>query len=176
MVEAENHYTTALRLLDELPETPERDRQGLALQLAIGPALMAIKGWAAPEVERAYAGGRKLSEQMGEIGKLFTVFHGLWVNHLERLEFKSAYQIGKELLFHAEDIDDPILLLLAHPAVGVTANRMGQFRIASDHLETALHLCGARRMRPLGVDMEVVYRSQLAGRCGFLVTLTKRLE
>ena len=41
MVEAERHYANALKLLNELPETPERDRRELALQLAVGPALMA---------------------------------------------------------------------------------------------------------------------------------------
>jgi len=69
MVEAERHYITALKLLDELPETPERDRRELALQLSVGPALMAVKGWAAPEVERAYTRGRKLGEQLGELAQ-----------------------------------------------------------------------------------------------------------
>jgi predicted ATPase len=168
MVEAERHYSNALKLLSELPETPERNRRELALQLAVGPALMAVKGWAAPEVERAYMRGRKLSEQVGELAQLFPILYGLWVNHLERLEFRSAYQIGEELLFRAESAGDSTLLLEAHHALGVTAHRMGRFQLASEHLETTLLLCGARRLRPLGVDMEVVCRSQLAWTLWFL--------
>lgn len=176
MVEAESHYTTALKLVDKLPERPERDRWELALQLAVGPALMAVKGWAAPEVEHAYARARKLSERMGELGKLFSILHGLWVNHLERLEFESAYQIGEELLLRAENTGDSILLLLGHQALGVTAHRMGRFRFAKDHLEAALNLCGTRRMRPLGVDMEVVCRSELAWTLWFLGYPNQALE
>ena len=168
MVEAERHYTNALELLGELPQTPERDRRELALQLAIGPALMSVKGWAAPEVERAYTRGRKLCEQLGELAQLFPFLYGLWVNHLERLEFRSAYQIGEELLLRAESTGDSTLLLQAHQALGVTAHRMGRFQLAREHLETALSLCGARRLRPLGVDMEVVCRSQLSWTLWFL--------
>src|ERR1700722_19126524 len=168
MVEAERHYAKALELLGELPETPERDRRELALQLAVGPALMSVKGWAAPEVERAYRRGRKLCEQLGELAQLFPFLYGLWVNHLERLEFRSAYQIGEELLLRAESTSDSTLLLQAHQALGVTAHRMGRFQLAREHLETALSLCGARRLRPLGVDMEVICRSQLSWTLWFL--------
>ena len=44
------HLTTALELLKTLPDTPERAQQELTLQLTLGPALMATKGYAAPEV------------------------------------------------------------------------------------------------------------------------------
>jgi predicted ATPase len=168
MVEAERHYMTALKLLDELPETPERDRRELVLQLAVGPALMAVRGWAAREVERAYTRGRKLGEQLGELAQLYPILYGLWVNHLERLELRSAYQIGEELLLRAESAGDSTLLLQAHHAFGVTAHRMGRFKLAREHLETTLSLCGARRSRPLGVDMEVVCRSQLSWTLWFL--------
>jgi len=168
MVEAEHHYTNALKLLGELPETPERDRRELALQLAVGPAFMSVKGWAAPEVERAYTRGRKLCERVGELAQLFPILYGLWVNHLERLEFRLAYQISEELLRRAETAGDSTLLLQAHQALGVTAHRLGQFQLSGEHLETALSLCGARRLRPLGIDMEVVCLSQLSWTLWFL--------
>jgi predicted ATPase len=168
MVEAERHYSNALKLLGELPETPERDRQELALQLAVGPALMAVKGWAAPEVELAYTRGRELSERVSELAHLFAIQYGLWVNHLERLEFRSAYQIAEELLLRAKNASDAALFLQAHQAFGVTANRMGRFQLAKEHLETVLSLCGAQRLRPLGVDMEVECRSQLSWAIWFL--------
>ncbi|HYL60447.1 MAG TPA: hypothetical protein VEU51_16385 [Candidatus Acidoferrales bacterium] len=168
MVEAVRLYSTALKLLEEVPETPERDRRELALQLAIGPALMAVRGWGAAEVERAYARARKLCEQLGELAQLFPILYGLWINHLERFEFRSAYQIGAELLLRAESSGDPTLLLQAHHAVGLSANRMGRFPRAKEHFETTLSLCGARGLRPLGVDMEVVCRSELSWALWFL--------
>src|SRR5262245_48331827 len=52
--EAIDHLTKGLALLNALPETLERIQQELDLLLALGPALMAAKGYGAPEVERTY--------------------------------------------------------------------------------------------------------------------------
>jgi len=45
-----------------LPETPDRAQQELDLQAALGPALMVTKGFAAPQVVRAYARARELCQ------------------------------------------------------------------------------------------------------------------
>ena len=47
--EAISHLTKALELLKTLPDTPERTQQELTLQIALGLALMATKGFAAPK-------------------------------------------------------------------------------------------------------------------------------
>src|SRR5262245_27851514 len=52
--EAISHLTAALELLTVLPHTPERTQHELALQLALGAPLAAIKSPASPEVERAF--------------------------------------------------------------------------------------------------------------------------
>ena len=65
------HLTRALALLAALPETPERPQQELALQATLGPALMAIKGYAAPEVAHAYARAHALCQQVGDTPQLF---------------------------------------------------------------------------------------------------------
>ena len=56
------HCTSGLALLAALPETPERTRHELALQVLLAPALVATQGYAAPDVERTYTpGARPLS-------------------------------------------------------------------------------------------------------------------
>jgi predicted ATPase len=50
-LEAVRHLTIGLGLLAPLPDTPARAQQELDLQLALGTALSATKGIAAPEVE-----------------------------------------------------------------------------------------------------------------------------
>src|SRR5207245_6790584 len=52
--EATDLFTKGLELLQTLPAAPERTQQELTLQTALGSALIATKGYAAPEVERAY--------------------------------------------------------------------------------------------------------------------------
>ena len=50
--EAISLLTKGLELLKTLPDTPERTQQELTLQLALGDALIAVKGYTAPEVEK----------------------------------------------------------------------------------------------------------------------------
>ena len=57
--EAITHLSKGLTLLQRLPDTPERLQQELAVQTTLGPALMATKGMAAPEVEQTYARARR---------------------------------------------------------------------------------------------------------------------
>ena len=65
--EAINHLTTALELLKTLPDTSVRTRQELTLQIALGLALMATRGIAAPEVKQAYARAHELCRQVGRL-------------------------------------------------------------------------------------------------------------
>ena len=77
------HLTNGLELLATLPETPARAQQELDLQIALGPALMATKGHAAPEVEQTYARARALCAQIGDTPQLFPTLRGLWRFYLE---------------------------------------------------------------------------------------------
>jgi predicted ATPase len=74
--EAISHLTAALDLLKTLPDAPERSQQELDLQTTVGPALMAIKGFAPSEVESAYARALELCRQVGETPQLFPVLQG----------------------------------------------------------------------------------------------------
>lgn len=65
-VEAMAHLTRGLEVLNTLPDTPERTQQELVLQTTLGPALLATKGYAAPEVGQVYARAQELCQQVGE--------------------------------------------------------------------------------------------------------------
>jgi predicted ATPase len=67
------HLMKGLELLATLPDTPERAQQELAIQTTLGPALAAVKGFAAPEVLHAYTRARALCQQMGDTPQLFQV-------------------------------------------------------------------------------------------------------
>ena len=80
-----------------LPETPERERQELDLQVTLGPALIAIKGQAAPEVERAFDRARELCLKLGETAQLFPVLRGLMLYHQARGQLSATAQLGEDL-------------------------------------------------------------------------------
>ncbi|SIT51016.1 conserved hypothetical protein [Paraburkholderia piptadeniae] len=138
--EAVRHLGAALELLKSLPDTPERDRQELALQLTLGPALMATKGYGASEVEAIYARALNLCEQAGGTAQRFSGQVGLRVFYQLRAQYETAKELGERLLKQAESAQDPRLLVEAHRALGTTLFRQGEFGIARAHLEQGLAL------------------------------------
>jgi class 3 adenylate cyclase/predicted ATPase len=138
--EAISHLTTALELLKTLPDTPERTRQELLLQITLGPVLMATKGAAAPEVERAYTRARDLCQQLGETPQLFPVLWGLWYFYFVRAEYRTAQELAEQLLTLARRVQDRTLLLEAYYTLGATLYTLGEWTQAREHLEQSLAL------------------------------------
>jgi predicted ATPase/DNA-binding winged helix-turn-helix (wHTH) protein len=124
----------ALGLLQAMPETAEVIRQELAVQLALGPALMVSKGFAAPEVGDTYARARQLCEQLGDHQQLFPVLFGLWRSAHARAQLPTARKIGEQILSLADDQDNPALLVEAHAALGQTLCIQGELTLAREHL------------------------------------------
>jgi predicted ATPase len=62
-IEAIDHLTKGLEVLQALPETPERAQHELDLQIALGRALIATKGRAAPDVGQVFNPARELCQQ-----------------------------------------------------------------------------------------------------------------
>jgi DNA-binding winged helix-turn-helix (wHTH) protein/predicted ATPase len=138
MVEAERHYMTALKLLDELPETPERDRRELALQILLGSAAAAVKGIGAPERERSLLRARDLSQRLGEQSHIFPVLWQLFHFHAQRGELQTAREYAEHLLAVAETKCDAVMLAGARTALGVCLFYIGDFAGCRGQFELAI--------------------------------------
>jgi predicted ATPase len=165
--DAISSLSVAIDLLQKLPDSPERIQQELLLHLAFGPALMAIKGFAAPEVGRTYLRSRELCERLGDAPELFPVVFGLHVMYYLRAELRTAYELAEQLLRRAQSAHDPALLMFAHHALGDSSFNMGELLRAKEHTEIAISLYDRERHRPLafrftGVDSGVIGLSYLA--------------
>src|SRR5262249_20294249 len=144
-LEAIAHLTKGLEVLSTLPDTPERTQHELDFQLTLGPALIATKGSAVPEVERTYARARELCQQVGETPQLLPVLWGLWRFYAQRGELRTALELGEQVLTLAQHVQDPILLLQGHHAVGPTLFYLGELVSARAHLEQGLTLYDLHR-------------------------------
>jgi DNA-binding winged helix-turn-helix (wHTH) protein/predicted ATPase len=133
--EAVGHLTAGIRLVQQLPPTPEQLSLELALHITLGPALMTLKGYADPAVERAYQRSRQLCEQLGQVPQLFRVLPGLRGIHFVRAEFHTARDVARHHLMLAEATREPGLLTWAHYGVGETALSAGDFPLALRHLQ-----------------------------------------
>jgi predicted ATPase len=165
-VEAVAHLTQGVAVLMTLPETPERLQQELDLQVALGPALMATKGYAAPDTERAYARARELCAQVGDTPQLFPVLRGLILYYLNRGDLQTATQLGEQLLHLAQAKPDPALRLLAHCQLGIVLLWRGEPAAAQTHHTQALALYDPQAHRALamryGTDLGVASHIHLA--------------
>ncbi len=131
--EAVAHCTTGLALLRSLPDTAERVQLELSLQMTLGIALAATKGYAAAEVEQAYLRARVLCEREGESAQLLRVLRGLMILYTVQANFPSARELGEQLLTLAQQANDAALLELSHMLLGVVRLWLGELPAAHEH-------------------------------------------
>jgi predicted ATPase len=136
--EAIGHLSKGLELLQTLPDSHTRLQHELRLQIILGRALKDAKGYGDPEVAQVYTRARELCEQMDEMQQLFAVLLGLTIHYVVRAQFQAARELGEQLLSLARDAQDPVLLVEAHYALGVTFSWLGYFTRAREHLEQAI--------------------------------------
>ena len=134
-----------IKILASLPETAERDRQELALQITLGPALFATADWTAAEVENAYTRAHVLCCELGESPDLFPAQWGLFLYHIARGEIETALDQGLKLLGLAQRAEDPALLLQAHHALGPTYTLVGDWAASQTHHEQAIAYYDSRK-------------------------------
>jgi predicted ATPase len=146
-LEAIGHLRQGVALLPALPDTPTRTQQELELQMALGPALMATQGFAAPDVAQTYDRARDLCRRVGDTPQLFPVLHGLWRFYVNRAAFQTAHELGEQLLELAQRFGDSALRLEAHRALGQTAFWKGELSAVRVHMEEGLTLYDSHQHR-----------------------------
>ena len=143
--EAVAYFEQALALLAGLPETPENLSQALDIRMALGPALMAVKGENAPEIEALYLRMYDDVEQLDDAARRFPVLWGLWRTAFSTARFAEARERGERLLDSVHDSDDSGQLLEAHHTLWPTLTGLGQPRAALAHIERGIALYDIER-------------------------------
>ncbi len=156
--EAVGLLNEGLRLLALLPDTPDRARTELTLQSTLGPPLIVTRGFAAPEVEKAYTRARELCRQLGNAPELFSILAGLWDFYLVKTQLLKAGELARELHELAKSLGDPELLLPADRALGETSFWLGDPTTAVRHLEQVIE-----RYDPKMHDQDVLRSGQDTG-------------
>ena len=127
-------------MLERLPHGLERDRTELGLQLLLAEALMADRGWTAPETRPCYDRARELCQRLGDSEGLYPVLYGQFSHHLSRGEADAAHGLALETLRLTEAGGDAALQSLAHSMLGMSLFARGELAAAHTHLQTALSL------------------------------------
>ena len=138
--EAIGHWQKALELLRSLPDSAERDRKELQLQVALGPSLMVTKGYGDHELGRAYGRARALCREIGDTPELVRALIGVSLYDFFRGELRTGADLAKQALALAERADEAYPLLVAHTRLGINLNGLGEPTRALEHLEQAIRL------------------------------------
>ncbi|WP_020680121.1 adenylate/guanylate cyclase domain-containing protein [Marinobacterium rhizophilum] len=133
--EAIQHFNFALKLLQSLPDSSDRDRLEFGIRLDLGPALIAVQGYAAPAVGETYSLALELKRGAGTEQQLFPVLLGLRNYHHVRGQMRSGRDYAECLLSLAQRAEDPALLMEAHRAMGSSCFNQGDLRAARKHFE-----------------------------------------
>jgi class 3 adenylate cyclase/tetratricopeptide (TPR) repeat protein len=129
MTEAVAQFQKGLDLLPSLPDNRGRQQQEIDLQIGLGHALQASKGFAAPTAE-AYGRARELVEQLDARDYLASLLHGLWTLHYVRGELKVALALAEELENFGKAHHNLSALLVGKETRGLTSFQLGELTTA----------------------------------------------
>ena len=164
-VEAIAHLSRGLAGLKGLPETPERHRWELELQLALGPALFSLHGFGAAQAQAAYELARVLAGSVGDDHARFAAVWGCWLTAHNQTSPSAADNeaLSDELSRVAERLGDPALRLQAHHSAWATVMGRGRFAAAREHVRQGLLLYDRDKHR----HHALVYGGHDPGVCGY---------
>ena len=138
--EAIGHFRQALALNENEPPGIARSRIELAILSQLGPALMSVHGWSAPEVGAAFERAEELARELESSVDLAPPLAGLWLFHTARGQFSRADGITNELFNVARTLDDPDVLLQAHHCAWPVRWFRGNFKDATVHIDAGMDL------------------------------------
>jgi class 3 adenylate cyclase/tetratricopeptide (TPR) repeat protein len=138
--EAVAHLSRGTETVASLPKCAEVMRLEEALQLALGPAVMSIRGFGAQEAVTAYRRARELADALQDYPSLFAAIWGLWLTAGQTMEVDQRKQLVDELFGVAGALKDSALELQAHHAAWATFIFGGDLVISQEHVRRGLVL------------------------------------
>jgi len=129
-----------IELINHLPHTREVLSEALCLHLTLGVPLIAIEGYASPNVGEVYMKARQFYDQLGDSPDVSEILWGLWTFHTLSGELETARVIAREFLLLSERLPYPGLGMRGHWALEITNTHLGNFQLALNHYEAALAL------------------------------------
>ncbi|WP_439400321.1 AAA family ATPase (plasmid) [Bradyrhizobium sp. PMVTL-01] len=135
MTEAVSQLQRGLELLANMPEESRPVKHELDLQIALGRALMATRGYSAPAVADTLARARALAERFDRTDCLAPLLYSQWGFHMVRAEHELAVSLAEQLEKLGETRKDQVTLLLGHYIHGASCYFRGEFVTARALLE-----------------------------------------
>lgn len=136
-LESAEHFRRGLEALDAAGVEEAGDLERVDLLTYRAASLQAAHGYAAAGVQDAYAAARRVCERTGADERLVSVNRGEWAFYLLRADYPQALALGDEMLALGRQAGDELRLAEGHLYRGMVQMYLGNFEVASEHLEQA---------------------------------------
>ncbi len=145
LTEAIAHLNRGLQLVSTLPRTKERDTSELGLRVRLGPAWLALKGWATPEAWASLHPALALAKSLERHDALAPILWGLYNQVLTQGRVAESLPWVEEMLDIAEAQGDADLLIMGHMCACGGYSWAGEFTKVLEHTYNVLDLYDAEK-------------------------------
>ena len=148
-IEEAQALLAALGETDEVKNAAGSRHRRLQLQTAYGNALMAARGYQAPETAAAFVRARELAAGIENASERFSVYYGQWAGSFVRAELAPMREIAQTMLRECQNRQESSEAAIAYRLSGETKWFAGNFLQARTELERALAIFDPERDREL---------------------------
>ncbi|OJH38972.1 hypothetical protein BON30_22450 [Cystobacter ferrugineus] len=132
------HLEEALGLFKRLPRAARRIEEELQLLVLLGQALIATRGYSAPEVDRLYARISESLQEVRDIPILVAACRSLFFQNMMRLSFPSALKLSAQIVSQGQRVHVPQLLVVGRLMGGMNHFMQGHVAEAQEMLGEAV--------------------------------------
>ena len=131
--EAASHLRKGLSQIPSIPPSPERDILELRYRAALGPVLVAERGWGHPELSTVLEPAWTLAEAARHRESFLPILNSLWVHTMSIDKLALSMVWAERMRACGEEMGDSDLVIVAHRAISGSAYWQGSLGLARRH-------------------------------------------
>jgi tetratricopeptide (TPR) repeat protein len=128
--EAITHLRTGMSALSKFRPSKKRDRIEISLRTALGPALVAHRGWANPEVSQTLEPAWKLAQSLKQTTAYLPILNSLSVHYMSAGQLTESRRWADRLLKAGVEFGDNRLEIVGHRGACACYFWLGEFAAA----------------------------------------------
>ena len=128
--EAITHLRTGMSALSKLRPSHTRDRTEIALRTALGPALVAHRGWAHAEVSETLEPAWRLAQSLKQGAAYLPILNALSVHYMSAGQLTESLRWADRLLKAGAEFGDDRLEIIGHRGACACEYWLGEFASA----------------------------------------------
>ena len=128
--EAVTHLRTGLSALSKLRPSKTRDRIELSLRTALGPAVVAQRGWGEAEVNQVLEPAWRLAQSLQQHTAYLPILNALAVHYMCMGRLEQSLRWADRLLEAGTELDDNRLKVVGYRAASASQFWLGEFQQA----------------------------------------------